>query len=350
MRHSTSCVHSKHKDAPRTFAADMFKRSHRYRTWKRRIAWYTALCFAMLIVAGNLYQLVSLGHDRQTYPMPGRLVDVGGYRMHLYCIGEAGPTVVLDSGLGDSFVEWKRVQGEVSTFARVCSYDRAGMGYSDWSPQARNSAFFARELHELLHRASISPPYILVGHSMAAFNIRLYASFYPNDVAGLVFVDGSHPDQLERFPPALHAMNARWIREGRLWQLVTPLGLARLLGYCGDDPEVRGVECTYNDARESADERSSFRKSAALVKETIVPSGLPLLVISHDPKQRDSDLSPDLNRETNAAWAGMQEDLVRLSSKGTRIIATDSGHYIQNDRPDVVITGIRGMVDRVEHP
>ena len=282
--------------------------------------------------------------------MPGRLVDVGGYRVHLYCVGDAGPTVVLDSGLGDSFVEWKKVQREVSTFARVCSYDRAGMGYSDRSPEARNSMVFARELHEVLHRAAISPPYILVGHSMAAFNIRLYDSLYPNDVAGLVFIDGSHPDQLKRFPPALHTMNAGWIREGRLWQFVTPLGFARLLGYCGNDPEVRAVECTYNDARESADERSSFRKSAALAKETIVPSDIALLVISHDPNRPDPDLSSDLNREMNVAWTDMQKDLARLSSRGTRIIATGSGHYIQNDRPDVVISGIRSMVDQVQHP
>jgi pimeloyl-ACP methyl ester carboxylesterase len=328
----------------------MFKRSHRYRTWKRRVAWYTILCFAALMVAGNLYQLVSLKHDRQTYPMLGRLVDVGGYRMHLYCVGDADPTVVLGSGLGDSFVEWKKVQREVSTFARVCSYDRAGMGYSDRSPEARNSTIFARELHEVLHRAAISPPYILVGHSMAAFNIRFYDSLYPKDVAGLVFVDGSHPDQLERFPAALHAMNAGWIREGRLWQFVTPLGLARLLGYCGDDPEVRAAECTYNDARDSADERSSFRKSAALVKGTIIPSSIPLLVISQDPNRRDPGLSSELNHETNAAWTDMQEDLARLSPRGTRIIATGSGHYIQNDRPDVVISGIRNMVDQVQHP
>jgi pimeloyl-ACP methyl ester carboxylesterase len=330
--------------------SNMFKRSHHYRMSKRRIAWYATLCLATLIVAGNLYQLVSLGHDRRTYPMPGSLVDVGGYRMHLNCVGDAVPAVVLDSGLGDSFVEWKKVQREVSMFARVCSYDRAGMGYSDRSPQVRNTAVFARELHELLHRAAISPPYILVGHSMAAFNIRLYASFYPNDVAGLIFVDGSHPDQIERFPSALHAMNAAWIQEGRFWQFVTPIGLARLLGYCGNDPEVRAVECTYNDARESADERSSFRKSATLVRETIIPSDLPLLVISHDPNHRDPDLSLDINREMNAAWTDMQEDLARLSSRGTQIIATGSGHYIQNDRPDVVIRGIRGMVDRVEHP
>jgi pimeloyl-ACP methyl ester carboxylesterase len=224
------------------------------------------------------------------------------------------------------------------------------MGYSHPSPKARNSATFAQELHELLHRGGITPPYILVGHSMAAFDIRLYESFYHSDVAGLVFVDGSHPDQLERFPSALHAMNAGWIREGRLWQFATPLGLARLLGYCGDDVEIRAVECTYADARESADERAAFRASAALVKATATHLDFPLLVISHDPNYRDPGLSLNLDREMNLAWISMQNDLARLSSKGTRVIATGSGHYIQNDRADVVVNGIRGIVDQVRNP
>ena len=329
----------------------MLKRFQRHGSWKLQLASSIVLCLAVLGVAGNLYQLVSLEHKRRTYLMPGRLVDVGGrYRMHLYCTGEANPTVVLDSGLGDSFVEWKKVQHGVSQFTRVCSYDRAGMGYSDPSPKARNSAIFAQELHELLHRGGITPPYVLVAHSMAAFDISLYESFYHGDVAGLVFVDGSHPDQLERFPSALHAMNTGWIREGRLWQFVTPLGLARVLGYCGDDIEIRAVECTYADARETADERTSFRESAALAKETATHLDIPLLVISHDPSHRDPDLSLNLDRELNSAWIDMQNDLAGLSSKGTRVIATGSGHYIQNDRADVVVNGIRGIVDQVRNP
>lgn len=108
--------------------------------------------------------------------MPGRLVHVGGYKMHIHSTGQGTPTVILDSGVGDSFLSWQNVQPQIANSVRVCSYDRAGMGYSETSPRPRTSIMFAEELHQLLHNAGIAPPYILVGHSMAAYNVRLYAS------------------------------------------------------------------------------------------------------------------------------------------------------------------------------
>ena len=111
--------------------------------------------------------------------MPGQLVDVGGYKMHIDCTGQGSPTVILESGLGDTYISWHKVQPQIAQFARVCSYDRAGLGYSDSSPRPRTSRIFAEELHTLLHNAGISgPPYILVGHSMGGFDVRLYASLY----------------------------------------------------------------------------------------------------------------------------------------------------------------------------
>jgi pimeloyl-ACP methyl ester carboxylesterase len=281
--------------------------------------------------------------------MPGRLVDVGWGHMHIACTGDAGPTVILDSGLGDSFIEWKKVQEGVSEFAQVCSYDRAGMGYSDSSPGPRDSTVFAQELHDLLHRAGLTPPYILVGHSMAAFDIRLYQSLYQSDVAGLVFVDGSHPDQWKRLPPALQAINTKSIWEAKIWQYLTPIGVARTEGYCGDDPEIRAVECTYNDARETAEEHSSFSESGAEVKRMAAKTmDIPVLVISHDPEYTDPDLPPYVNRDAERVWSEMQNDLTKISAKGSQVIAARSGHYIQNDRPDVVIGAIHAMVGETQ--
>ena len=277
--------------------------------------------------------------------MRGRLVDVPWGHMHIDCTGDTGATVILDSGLGDSFIEWNRVQEGVSKFARVCSYDRAGMGYSDSSPKPRDSTVFAQELHDLLHRAGINPPYILVGHSMAAFDIRLYQSLYQSDVAGLVFVDGSHPDQWKRLPPALQAINTKSIREARIWQYLTPIGVARIKGYCGDDAEIRAVECTYSDAQETAEEHSSFLESGAEVKRIAAKTiDIPVVVISHDPEHSDPDLSPDVNRDEKIVWSEMQNELTKISTKSSQIIALRSGHYIQTDRPDVVIGAIHEMV------
>jgi pimeloyl-ACP methyl ester carboxylesterase len=240
-------------------------------SWKRTIQGIAVLLLVAIAI-GGLYQVVSLFRERSAFPIPGRLVDVGGYKMHLYCTGQGSPAVILDSGLGDSFIAWQKVQPQIATFVRVCSYDRAGMGYSEASPRARTSIVFAEELHQLLHNTGMAPPYILVGHSMAAYNIRLYASIFKSDVAGIVLVDGCHPDQLKRFPRELDAMNPQWIREGKLLELTSPIGIPRMLGYCGDDAALRAAECTFNDARENAAERETFRESAALARNTQFPA------------------------------------------------------------------------------
>jgi pimeloyl-ACP methyl ester carboxylesterase len=318
-----------------------------FRIGLRRAVLGLAALMILGIALGSLYQGASLLRERRAHPMPGQLVDVGGYKMHIYCTGQGSPAVVLDSGLGDSFISWEDVQPGIAKFVRVCSYDRAGMGYSQSSPRPRNSAVFAEELHKLLQNARIESPYILVGHSMGAYDIRLYASQFKDEVAGIVFVDGCHPDQLQRFPAGLNAMNPGWIREGELLEFTTPFGIPRLLGYCGNDAALRATECTFNDARENAIERMTFRENAALAKGTTLSSGLPVIVLSHDPTLHDSSLPPDVDRETNSAWEKMQEELNHLSTNSELIVAKRSGHYIQHDRPDIVVGGIRQIVDRV---
>ena len=314
------------------------------RTEHRLWIWVPLLCLSICL-AGVIYQYLSLSFERHRYPMPGRLVKVGDGYMHLYCIGTGSPTIVLDSGLGDSFVEWAKVQRDLSTFDRVCSYDRAGMGYSDPTNGPRNSLAFASELHALLHNAEVRSPYLLVGHSMAAFDIRMYQANYPSDVIGLVFVDGSHPEQLQRLPPEMHVMDPQWIRQGRLWEFLTPLGVARLRGICGDDPEVRAVECTFNDARENAEERTSFRQSAEQAELAPTKLKIPVLVVSHDPNKDADDLSPEVKLRYAVAWTAMQNELAALSQKSTHLVAKGSGHYIQTESPDLLVSSIHSFIE-----
>lgn len=137
--------------------------------------------------------------DENKYLPIGKMVDVGGYRLHINSTGTDGPTVVLDAGIGCHSLEWALVQPEIAKFTKVCSYDRAGYGWSDESPLERTSANIAVELHTLLHNAGIPGPYILVGHSFGGANIRLYASKYPDEVLGIVLVDSAHEDALNKF-------------------------------------------------------------------------------------------------------------------------------------------------------
>jgi len=278
--------------------------------------------------------------------MPGQLVDIGGYKMHIHCTGEGTPTVILDSGLGDTYVSWHKVQPQIAQFIRVCSYDRAGLGYSDSSPRPRTSKDIAEELHTLLHNAGVPSPYILVGHSLGGFDVSLFASLYRNEVVGMVLVDSSHPEQQKRFPPELSDMDATWLREQEFFEFTMPFGLPRLLGFCGSDPEVRAAECNLHSAREGVAELKAVSKSAAQTATTGSLGDIPLVALSHDPDTPQPDLPEDLVKPANDAWQQMQKELAHISARGTQVIAKNSGHYIQLDRPDVVIEAVRGVVDQ----
>lgn len=307
-----------------------------------------ALIFLLLLcaLAGFVYENVSEARDRRLNPMPGKLVDVGGHKMHIDCVGQESPAVILDSGLGDSYISWRSVQPDISKFTLVCSYDRAGLGYSDPVSESRTSKVIAHELHQLLRAAGVSPPYVLVGHSMGGYNVRLYASSYPTEVAGMVLVDASHPDQDNRFPPELKDMERSWERDAELLELATPFGIPRLVGMCDEDARVRAADCNWNSAREGLAELKRFHESAAQVSATGSLGDMPLAVLSHDPDKPSSEMAPDLAKSVNAQWEKMQEELAHLSTRGTQTIATGSAHYIQSDRPDVVISAVHSIVDQ----
>lgn len=315
-------------------------------SWPRRIVLGSLVFVLVVACAGAIYENISDARDRRFNPMTGKLFDVGGYRMHIDCTGEGSPTVILESGLGDTYISWRKVQPQVAKITRVCSYDRAGIGYSESSSQPRTSKVMAAELHSLLQAAGVAPPYVLVGHSMGGYNVRLYASLYRNQVAGIVLVDASHPDQENRFPPELKNLEGTWLREAEFLEYATPIGIPRLIGLCDEDPVQRAAECNWHSAREGVAELKSFPESAAQTAATGSLADLPLAVLSHDPEKPSADLPADLAKPTNDAWEKMQEELGHLSTRGTQVIAKNSSHYIQIDRPDVVIDAVRNIVQQ----
>ena len=187
--------------------------------WMIRIV--LALCAALLLVAasGALFQSLATRRELAATPAPGALVDVGGHRLHIWCIGSGSPAVILETGLGGTFPGWGLVQPEVARFTRVCSYDRAGMGYSDSGPSPRTTRRASHELAELLTRAGISDPVVLAGASLGGFTVRVFATDYPDRAAGLVLVDASHENQPHEIPPL-----APYVRA------LSALGVLRILG------------------------------------------------------------------------------------------------------------------------
>ena len=156
-----------------------------------------------LAVAGAIYQAIATERTERAYPPPGEMVDVGGYSLHINCVGQGRPTVLLDGGSGEWSAHWVRVQREVSGTTRVCAYDRAGMGWSEMGPEPRDARQITGELHTLLGKAGIEGPYVLVGHSLGGMYMQTYANRYPEEVAGVVLVDSSiELDQFSQRPEA----------------------------------------------------------------------------------------------------------------------------------------------------
>ena len=309
-----------------------------------RWAGYLAGLLILLACAGALYQLIGGILDRQFNPPPGQFVAVDGLRMHLVCTGQGSPTVVLDSGLSNSWLHWYKVQPEVAKFARVCSYDRAGLGWSDPRPGPRTSKVIAEELHTLLRNAGIAPPFVLVGHSIGGLNMQMYASLYRSEVSGMVLVDSVHADQRRVFGADFKRGSDYWTsvmkRNGRLM----PFGIPRLRGWCGTSlpdrrAELRAFDCTVQQTRGWLAEETGSETSSEEVGATGSFGDLPLVVVSRGPT--DPAQKPFL-----AVWYTLQDSLAHRSTRGHRIIAEGAGHDIHLDRPDVVITAIRDVWDQ----
>jgi pimeloyl-ACP methyl ester carboxylesterase len=277
---------------------------------------------------------------RAVVPPPGRLVDVEGRRLHLVCLGQGSPTVVLEAGISDAFAVWARVQPALAKTTRVCSYDRAGIGYSDPGPLPRTSLTIARELHALLVAAGERAPYVLVGHSFGGVNVRTFAAKHPSEVAGLVLVDASHEDQVQRFPAevrqqtdaALRQVNELAARAARgeptppIVSYMPRLVARRPAWYATLVEEARACEASAAELR--------ARDRSLRVPLVVVSAGRPAPI----------GRSRETRRQARRLWDEMQEELSRLSPLGTRVIAHRSGHYVQRQEPRVVIDAVRQVV------
>jgi len=290
---------------------------------------------------GAVYEAASSRRDRELYRPPGRLVDIGGSRLHLYCSGQGGPTVVLDFGLDGSYLDWYRVQPQIAQFTRVCSYDRAGYGWSDPPTTPRLPSVMADELDRLLAAAGEKPPYILVAHSFGSFNALMFIHQHRDQVAGLVLVDGAHPDELLPF----YFRKKVWLR---MMQSTMPFGLPRWRAWCGlGPPEITGMKraigCRAQVYATHYRQWAAFPESAGEVRGLGTLGELPLVVISRDPKRASTPEDPT-SPQREQHWQKLQQQLVGLSSQATHVIAQGSGHSIPVERSDVIIAAVRSLV------
>jgi len=301
-----------------------------------------AALVALLCVAGAVYQALSERRDLREHPAPGELVDVGGHRLHLHCVGSGKPTVLLEAGLGNDVNHWSLVQLAVAEFTRVCAYDRAGLGWSDPGPLPRDAPRVVDELGRLLERSGESPPYVLVGHSNGGPYVRLYAAAHPERIAGLVLVDPNpeNAPDCEELPTSAHALYESLVA-------LAPLGVPRLvlpslfpLEGSALPPERREAHGALR-ARTSALRAlwSEWKSACALVanvREAGPPSrDIPIVLLSAGERRRGALDATPLHQEA-AEVLGAE-----------LIVVEESGHWIQLDQPEAVAAAIRDVVRNV---
>jgi pimeloyl-ACP methyl ester carboxylesterase len=298
------------------------------------------------------------------------MIDVGGTRLHLIDRGANGPAVVFESGISATCLNWTQVRSQTERFARACTYDRAWLGWSEAARSPRITGVIIDELHALLDRAGISPPFILVGHSFGGMLVRAYAAKYPDTVAGLILVDPLSPGEWLNIPPPRARMLRLGVRLSRRGALLAHIGVvraslallmaggrivpklvARVSGGHGESvisrlvgevrkmppetwPMVRAHWCQAKSFQGLAAYLVSLPASAAEAAAIEEPLGMPITVLSA------SNSTPEQLAE--------RDHLTSRSPRGRHIIARKSGHWIHLDEPDLVVDAIREMVELIK--
>jgi pimeloyl-ACP methyl ester carboxylesterase len=341
----------------------------------RIVKWLFLLALLLIVAAaicGAAYQVIATYRDGQRFPQEGRSVALGaafpGVSLNMNCSGTVAgaPTVIMDTGLGVPAVGWDFVQPDVAKFARVCSYDRAGYGWSTPGPMPRTSGEIAKELHALLTAAGEKPPYVLVAHSFGGYNVRVYTKEYPAEVAGMVLVDTSHEDQNNRMPGTLKNFMKKQSEQLEIQRKLAPylmfFGIARLIGGEQDPTgklpkdflkKVNYLSLQTKFVEATASEIGSFETSAAEVKGAGNLGDRPLVVLTAG-KSADPKLLPGIDKkdieELQKIWINdLQVQEMHLSTRGTRQIVEDSTHMIPFERPDTVILAIRAVCEAVKN-
>lgn len=345
-----------------------------------------ALIGALVFVGGVNAPAQSLARSAAPAP-PGRLIDIGGYRLHLYCVGQGSPTVVLLHGFGDYSFDWSLVQSAVARTTRVCAYDRAGQAWSDPGPAPRGLQRISDELHTLLVCAGETGPFVLVGHSWGGLIPRVYVRQHRSDVAGVVFVDASHEDmwmwlngvtlqprlasteEWERIhrprarsgPPVSSDSSGGHPTASAASTPINPVPPAPT----ATDTSPPHLEPPYNALPVAVQRWHAWARSLppaftggdwADIRVDLILThesraghrhpfdSLPTFVLSagRDSFEDEKEASAAVQRAQHDRG---QIDLATLSTNSRHVIATNSGHHIHLDEPDLVVEAIRQVVN-----
>jgi pimeloyl-ACP methyl ester carboxylesterase len=316
----------------------------------KRLVLNLGLLIILGICAGTIYEYWGERQDRIRQPQIGRSVDVGGRSLNIYCSGEGAPVVILEAPGGPGYV-WAHIQPEIATFTTACWYDRAGEGWSDPGPFPRTAAAIAKDLHTLLGKSKISPPYVLVGYSFGGLVVRVYGGTYLDEVAGIVLVDSAHEDEPQRAPKFFLAHSPPRFLRYPLFILVKAsanLGLVRITSRSSTDL----VQSLRRQPKSVVNEPATgFHIPESYAEAHAVPglADRPMIVLTAGKAQPWPN--PDMRKQADEyqqIWIReMQSQLARLSTRGKQIVVENSDHGILEEAPEAVINAVHEVVDEV---
>ena len=310
--------------------------------WSRRAVLFPVLAVLLLAAVGGGYETIRETLDDAAYAMPGQLIDVAGYKLHISCTGSGSPTVILEAGLGEPAVMMSGwIQPGVATATRVCVYDRAGKGWSEPAESPRDGVAIATDLHTLLRRAQIEGPYVLAGHSSGGVYVQVFAARYPDEVAGMVLLDSQPPDALTNLPGYAGEYNSLR-RVTALFPSLARLGVMRLFyasAATGLPPEARAEErafwSTASHNRSLRDEVAGLEAALTQAQALTSLGDIPLVVVT-------------AAEDAHAGWLPLQEKMANLSTNSTQRVIQDATHTsLIEDQGDSTIS-IQAILDVVE--
>lgn len=322
--------------------------------WKRLLL-FGVSAILLLVGSGFTYEWFAAKQALQHYPAPGKMVDIGGFKLHINKIGNGEPTILLEAGSGETSLSWRDIPAQLAEHATVVSYDRAGYAWSEEADEERSGANIVNELHSALEKEDIKGPYLVVGHSLGGMYARLFTQTYPDEVSGLVLID-ARPENDERDTKTiLEQENFTGNPPASVLKLLKHSGMLRLFqdfmleGLVEEQDRGQFINVIAKPGYFEAKEEEgvlAYKTEDAIRGQHL--GSLPVRIIARGLPQNyaQAGLSADSGRKLEAIWQAGQRDMLNLSTNSKLIIAERSGHMVIHDQPELIVETISSLLNK----